>query len=165
MNARTLSVAMTLTAVLLVDASAAWAGPHGRGKGPGHGRMLSPEMLERAADRLGLDDATLKSVKDQAYAAQKEMITLKADLQRARLDLRRMLDGEQPDRSQVMSQVDTVSKLQTALHKKRLGLMLDIRAMLTPDQVKQLKSMRGEMRSWKRQRRMERKRRRAERGQ
>ncbi len=135
MKARALSL-MMLSAVLLVG-GAAWAGPGGRGPDA----LLDPGRLDRAAERLGLDDGTLAKVKARAYAAQKEAITAKAELKVARIELHRLLDTDAPDKEAVLAQVERVGQLETALRRLKVSALLDIRGMLTPEQRAKLKTM------------------------
>lgn len=118
-------------------------GKHNKNK---HGLFTNARMLERAADKIGLDDNTLEQIKDKIYRGQKEAIGIESDLKSSKLDLNRELDSMNPDRSKVMSLLGRVGDLKTQLKKLRVGLMLDVRSMLSPEQIKQLKTMRRE---WK----------------
>ncbi|MEE2901507.1 MAG: periplasmic heavy metal sensor [Myxococcota bacterium] len=120
-------------------------GKHKRDK---HGMFMNTRLLERAADKIGLDDSTLEQIKDKIYRGQKESIEIEAELKSAKLDLSRELDSASPDRAKVMGLLDRVGDLKTRLKKQRVGLMLDVRSMLSPAQIKQLKTMRRE---WKAQ--------------
>ncbi|MCB9536241.1 MAG: periplasmic heavy metal sensor [Myxococcales bacterium] len=140
MNVRALSL-MMLSALLLAG-GVAWAGPGGRGPGGrGPDALLDPGRLDRAAERLGLDDATLEKVKARAYTAQKEAITAKAELKVARIELHRLLDTDAPDKKAVLAQVERVGQLETTLRRLKVSALLDIRALLTPEQRAQLKTM------------------------
>ncbi len=149
----------TLALICLLAPAAAYAGPRGGG---GAGRM-SPRMLAHAADALDLDDGTRTRVKDLVYAAQKAGIEMRARLKAAELELHRVLDGEAPDRAAVMKRVEEVGTIKVELAKHRFGLMLDVRALLTPDQVRKLKTMRNEFREHRRERRQRRRQRHRER--
>lgn len=110
------------------------------------GAKLNLRMLERAADRLGLDDATLKQIEDRVYEAEKRGIELKSQLELAKLELRRVLDQDAPDKAAAMKRIEDVGRLETALRKHQMGLMIDVKTMLTPDQRKMLRTLtrRGE---------------------
>ncbi|MCA9541384.1 MAG: periplasmic heavy metal sensor [Myxococcales bacterium] len=136
---------LTLLGLTLLLPAFAAARPHGGPGGPGGRGGPGPEMhlkmLEESAAKLGIDDATLGRIKEKVYAAEKEGIALQANLKTAEVDLRRQLDQEKPDRAAVMAQIDKVGAAHTALRKHKLGLMLDIRGLLTPEQQKGLKAM------------------------
>ena len=137
---------------LLLTAQTAQARPGGHGK---HGKHegLNPRMIERAADLLDLDEATRRQVKDLVYTSQKEAVAVRARLEEARIELRRLLDDPDPDRGAVMRRVEQVGDLQVTMRKNKLGLFLDVRALLTPEQVRKLKTMRHELREQRRSRR------------
>ena len=139
----------TLTAIAATTMFAMMASPamaeHGHGRGHGQGGfMMNPQMLERAAAKIGLDDNTLRLIKDKVYTAKKQSIPLKAELETTELELRRALDSDAPDRATVMKLVDSVGTLKTQLTKVKLGVMLDIKGMLTQEQIGKLKAMRHE---------------------
>jgi Spy/CpxP family protein refolding chaperone len=138
-------------------------GPHGRG-GPGGGveQLANPDRIDGIAERIGLDDATVKRIKDIVYDAHKEEIQLKAAMKTARVDLRRALDDDAPDRAKVMRLVERVGDAGVKHQQHRIGTMLDIRALLTPDQVKQLAQMRRERRMHRKKERKSRRERRDE---
>ena len=125
-------------------------GKHKKNK---HGLFMNARLLERAADKIGLDDGTLQQIKDKIYQGQKDSIEVEAELKSVKLDLHRELDSLNPERSKVMDLVGRAGELKTKLKKQRLGLMLDIRAMLSPSQIKQLKKLRHEWKSRKSERR------------
>ena len=126
-----------------------------------HGpKMFSPKMLEHAASKLGLDDATLTSIKERAHRGRKEGIPLKGVMEAARLDLKHALDSQSPDRSEVMRLAEAVGRAHIKMKQHHLNVMLDIREMLTPDQVKQLKTMRHELKAKRKRFRKQRRERR-----
>ncbi len=143
----TLHTLLTTTALVVgLGLGVAEARPGGHGRGHGGGPGFHPEMLERAAERIGLDDATLRQVKDKVYQAQKELIPLQAQLEALQLEKRHAMDAERPDRARIFGIIEQSNKLHMDLEKRRVGLMLDIHALLTPEQVAQLKKMRHEFR-------------------
>lgn len=139
--------ALVLAALLVAGGTAlARKGPGHRGGPDGPRAEFNLRMLERAAGQLGLDDATLSRIKDRVYESEKTGIDLKAKLELAKLELRRALGADEPVKADVMKRVAEVGDLETRLRQHQIGLMLDVRAMLTPEQRKQLKQMRGERR-------------------
>ncbi len=144
----TWATALVLGASLLFVGLAQAKGNKHSKRGPGG--MLTPRNIDRVASKLNLDEATVTKLKDRVYAAEKEGISLKAELENARLELRRTLDSAEPDRAEVMANIDAVGRLHTTLRKHKTGLMLDLRAMLTPGQRAELKSLMEKRRKrWK----------------
>ena len=56
-----------------------------------------------------------------------------------------------------MNLIDETGALHTKLKKHRIGLMLEIRSMLTPEQIKKVKRLRREFKSKHRRRKGDRK--------
>ena len=141
-------LALVLAALMAVGGVAlARKGPGGPGGHGGPKAELNLRMLERAAGQIGLEDATLSQIKDRVYESEKKGIDLKAKLELAKLELRRALDGDNPVKADVMKRVAEVGDLETRLRQHQIGLMLDVRALLTPEQRKQLKQIRSERRA------------------
>jgi len=144
----TWATALILGASLLFVGLAQAKGNKHSKRGPGG--MLTPRNIDRVASKLNLDEATVTQLKDRVYAAEKEGIGLKAQLEEARLELRRALDSAEPKRDVVMAKIDEVGRLHTAVRKHKTGLMLDLRAMLTPGQRAELKELMQKRRKrWK----------------
>ena len=137
---------MIVASMTLFAVPALAGGPHHRGhkkKGP---MFMNPKMLDRVAERINLDDTTLESIKAKVYEGKKAKIDLKAELDSKKLDLRHELDSQNPDRGKVMNLIDETGALHTKLKKLKIGLMLEIRSMLSPQQIKQMKKLRREFR-------------------
>lgn len=134
---QTMVVAAALVSLFVLIAPAA-AQPGRRGGPPAE---MNLRMLERAADRLGLDEATLDRIKLRVYEAEKVGIDLKAKFELAKLELRRALDADTADKAAVMGRIEEVGRLETELRKHQVGLMMDVHAMLTPEQRTKLKQM------------------------
>ena len=112
--------------------------------GPGMGKMFRPEMIDGLAAELGVADTVVKQIKDKAYKADQDAIKLRADLDSARLEMRRMMDEDKPDQAKVLKQVEVVGGLETELKKNRIRLLLSVRELLTPDQRKKLQKIMAE---------------------
>jgi len=72
---------------------------------------------------------------------QRAAIRGRADLETAGLDLRKLLRAENPDRAAIGRQIDRIAMMRAEMQKGRVNAMLDMRAVLTPDQREK---MRGE---------------------
>ncbi|MCB9524612.1 MAG: periplasmic heavy metal sensor [Myxococcales bacterium] len=128
--------------------------PAAHARRPGHGGrgdgLMNPQAIERVAQRLGLEEAVVARLKDKLFAAKARSIELKAELETARLSLKRELDQAEPDRAAAMKAIEEVGRLRTELRKLKTGALLDVRAELTPAQREQLKAMRSEFRERRR---------------
>ena len=136
---RALTLALPLAlALCTLAATLAHAGPGQRGE---HGPGADVRLLERSAEQLGLDEATLARIKDRVYEAEKIGIDLKAQLKLQKLELRRALDDDNHAKADVMKRIEEVGRLETELRKHQIGLMIDVRAMLTAEQRDALRKM------------------------
>lgn len=109
---------------------------------PGGGQgVLNPERIERIADRLGVSEDVASQMKSMVYEAKRTQIDLRATLEKNRVDLQEMIHSESPDEAAVMAKLDTIGLLQTKVKKLRIGTMLKVRALLTPEQRKLLRKM------------------------
>jgi Spy/CpxP family protein refolding chaperone len=119
--------------------SAAWdhgsMGPGGPGmRGPG---LRGAEMRERHGAMMRELDLTKEQrdkVADLREKQERAAIRMRADLQTARLDLRRLMRADKPDRAAIDRQIDRMAQLGADMRKARVGMMLDVRALLTPEQ-------------------------------
>jgi Spy/CpxP family protein refolding chaperone len=131
-----ISKLIRLLAVLLAVAglAAPALGEHG------HLRKKPPldEILERNAERLGLDAETLAKIRAAADASRPEHERLEEELHALRLEMRALLSDDAPDPDAVMQLADRVGAAETALDKHRLATLLEIRGLLTPEQRREL---------------------------
>jgi len=112
------------------------AGEHGHG--PGHGKPPLDALLERHAARLALDAETLARIRAAADASRPEHERLAGALHALRQEMRQQLGEDAPDRDAVMALADRIGAAETALDKHRLATLLEIRALLTPVQRREL---------------------------
>jgi Spy/CpxP family protein refolding chaperone len=106
--------------------------------GPGAG----PGMLGHMFQALDLTEAQRAKLADIHERQQRRDIQARADQEIARLDLRKAMDAEKPDAGAINTQIDRVAKLRTDMAKARVAALLEARALLTPEQQKQMHEMR-----------------------
>jgi Spy/CpxP family protein refolding chaperone len=147
---------IVLALLLLLAAPLAEAGekPHGRRHGP----PPLDAILERNAERLGIDAETLARIRATADAYRPEHDRLKDEVHALRRELRGLLEAESPDREAVMAVADRIGATETALDKHRLATLLEVRAMLTPEQREELVSIFEERRRERHERKKDRER-------
>lgn len=105
----------------------------------------NPRMIER----LKLTDDQRKAMDQILYEHREKLIDLRANLEKAELAMEPMMSADQPDRAAMEAQIDKVVQARAALERANSLFLLDIRMKLTADQWKQLRDMRGEMRSYR----------------
>ena len=132
MDKRWRFVGMTCLALSLVGGMIAY-GESGAGRG-GHHFGRGGARLEQMVESLGLDEKSMTEVKKILDASKAKRQELFAKLHEAHEHMRSLLEQEQPDEASVMAQADTIGALETEGRKQRLQTMLQVRALLTPEQ-------------------------------
>jgi Spy/CpxP family protein refolding chaperone len=115
-----------------------------RDRGPRPER--AEELIGDHADELGLDQNTREQISQIVERSQREADKLRRAHQQAGRTLRQLLELDEPDEQAVMNQADIVGGLEAQRLKQRIGAMLEIRALLTPEQRRKLVELRGEER-------------------
>jgi Spy/CpxP family protein refolding chaperone len=95
-------------------------------------------FIAEYAERLGLNQETLRTIHTIVDASRAQGETLRADLRQAYAQMRALLSQEEPNEAAVMQQADAIGALELAARKQRLQVMLRIRALLTPVQRQEL---------------------------
>ena len=116
-------------------------GPGGHPGKPDKMEMFKPEVLEDAAEKIGANAQTIVKIKDLAYNANKELIGLRAEMERAHLEMKRLMDLDSPDEKLILQQIDKTGAVEIKLRKNRISLILAVRKLLTPDQRTKLKQL------------------------
>ncbi len=136
MNTQLVRIVLPCLAVLMSIPMLGQAKP---GQRDGAGPRMDLVRLERMAEKLELDDATLSAIKKKLYAAQEVGIKLRGDLESAQLKVRQSMDQDEPNRDEVMANLEKLSAAQLKLRKHRTGVLLDVQAHLTPEQRKKVR--------------------------
>jgi len=110
-----------------------------------HGRGGPDRWIERHAEKLGIDDATLEQINQIVAASRGEAEAISKEHRQARDVMHEMLEREDPDTGAVMKQADVIGEIDVRKHKHRLATMLKIRAKLTPEQRSELSAMKDKM--------------------
>jgi len=114
------------------------AGMGHRGMGPGrmgHGGM----GMHRRFAQLDLSDAQREKLRDLHEAAMRKAIQRRADLQLARMDLHKLMRADKQDPAAVNAQIDKLARMHAENMKAHFETMRQAKALLTPEQLKQLK--------------------------
>ncbi|SYZ74291.1 exported hypothetical protein [Candidatus Zixiibacteriota bacterium] len=147
---------MTAGILLLAPAAFAQKGQccgqgMGMGKGMGmgmhqgrSGNGMGMMMFQGMADKLGLDDKQ----KDQIMKLQEDhrlaMIDKRAELEKAQVKLRSMMTNNAPDKD-ILAAMDKIGLMKTDIQKARFEHMRQVKAVLTPEQLKKWQEMKPGM--------------------
>lgn len=90
--------------------------------------------LLQKADELQLTDDQIEKIRANSFSHQKEMIQLKADLQRAKLEQRELMLANKIDKKGVLKKAETISAIKAQMAQKKLAGRIDRLNMLTDKQ-------------------------------
>lgn len=122
--------------------------PPGDERGPddggGPGGMNPREglrLLKEHAKELGISDATLGQIKELARKGRDSRSPLDDRLEDARDKIRELMQSDSPDRAKVMAAIEEAGRAEIALRQHDVEVLLQIRALLTPEQREAVKKM------------------------
>ena len=105
-------------------------------------KLFSAEKMSNTARKLNINEATTLLIRARVVAGNKES----RPLRKATKALRHKLDTElqriEADHEEVMRLVTHVGVAQIEQRKHNIKVLLDVRAMLKPDQIEQLNKLR-----------------------
>lgn len=118
------------------------------GRGPTHGGMGFGAWWKNSETvaKLQLSDDQVKKIQAAFHNHRLKLVDLRADLEKQELQLRPLLDADQPDEQKVAAQIDQITVARGRLEKENALMMLGIRRVLTVDQWKKLQAMKAERR-------------------
>jgi hypothetical protein len=102
--------------------------------------------MEEHAARLGLDDETREAIAAIVDESREQARELHGELRDLHREMRDLLSQETPVEADVMPQAEAIGRVETELHKHRLGTLIKIRALHTPEQREELARIREETR-------------------
>jgi Spy/CpxP family protein refolding chaperone len=105
-----------------------------------HGRWWNnPKVVER----LKLTDEQRKTFDGILLEHREKLIDLRANVEKAELEMESLIGTDQPDEARILSQIDKVAQSRAELEKANARFLLAIRNKLTPEQWKQVQAYRA----------------------
>jgi len=114
-------------------------GAMGRGMGGDPGMEHAARMLRQ----LDLTPEQQKKVADIHERAQRTAIQAEADRKLATMDLQKLIHDEHPDQAKIDAQIDKLAQVRVQMVKSRVAALLEVRALLTPEQLKKWHELRA----------------------
>ena len=96
------------------------------------------------AKKLQLSDGQISQLDQTFYDHKVKLIDFTADMEKQDLKLQTLLDADVPNEGQIESQVDQVLSARGKLEREFTLMNLDLRKVLSLEQWRQLKSIRGQ---------------------
>jgi periplasmic protein CpxP/Spy len=140
--------------------AAALAAAQGSGGGPGMGSGFGDHRppMERAfqfdgtrgqfwnnpkiVDKLKLTDDQRKAMDGILQDHKMTLIDLRANLEKAEVEMQPLMRADQPNESAILAQIDRIAQARAELEKANARFLLAIRSKLTPEQWKQVQDFR-----------------------
>lgn len=138
-------LALSLVILLWVVSPIAWAQdarpapPHD----PIGEQVLPPELIMQNQRAIGLTDAQRSGVLAEIKRAQALLVDREWELQRAMGRLVELLGVDKPDEKAVSTQLDAVLALEHDIKQAHLTLAVRLKNLLTPEQQRTLRELRG----------------------
>jgi Spy/CpxP family protein refolding chaperone len=137
-----------IAAILIVIPFIATPGP-ALAKGPfgerGPGRHME-HFLEQEAEELGLDDETKATIRKLLEEGREQAREFDDALHEARSVVHDLLSQDVADEEAVMRQAEIIGQIETERSKHRLKTLMEIHALLTPEQRALLREKREQKR-------------------
>lgn len=110
-------------------------GPHGD-----HGHWWNkPEIVEK----LKLTEDQRKAMDDILLQHREKLIDLRANVDKAELEMEPLMRSAQPNENQILGQIDKVAQARAELEKANARFLFALRGKLTPEQWKQVQEFRA----------------------
>jgi Spy/CpxP family protein refolding chaperone len=151
----------TAVAALACMGTMAWAGPgegrgdgeQGRGEramGPGGPQAMGARMLQRVmenpevAKKLGITEEQAAALQTSFYEQEKKMVALQSEAELAQIEVRRLMDQDDPSAETLMAAIDKAGAARTAIQKASVEQRLAVRKIVGPETMKKIKQQLGE---------------------
>ena len=100
--------------------------------------LIPPRLIMRHMDKLNLSEDQINQLKTLMKATQNQALDLEIDLNQAMGKLENLLK-ESGDQDVTLAQADRVMSVESKLKRTRLALALQVKRLLTSDQLKIIK--------------------------
>lgn len=128
-------LALTIATLALAGIASAQVGS-GFGRGYGLGlRWATPEVLKQ---QIGLTDEQVKKIAELRTEHLNKVSKLATELAAKRAELRALWLAEKPDENRIRELTEQIAKLQAELATERTNFQLEVRKILTPEQLSKL---------------------------
>lgn len=110
-----------------------------------------PRGMMGVAEELNLTDDQIEKMEAFRFEHQKAMIQKRADLKTARLELKELMRKAKVDRKAAISRQEKISSVRSETARMKLDHRLQVRDLLSEDQVKKWQEFHREKRSFGRE--------------
>jgi len=129
-----------ITLVLLAAAAAVAQQPP---EDPIGQQLFPPELIMSQSQKLRLDEKQRTTIKNEVQRAQSKFFDLQWELKEASDAMVQMLQQTPVEEARVLEQADKVMGYEREIKKIHLSMLIRIKNSLTPEQIAQLRQLRG----------------------
>jgi len=127
--------------------------------------LFSGSMLLKFKDEIGLTEEQVSKIEKMSNLFQEAVIRQQADIKVKGLKLRSYLKEEKVDRKKMETMIREIAKMRTDMQVDHMNYLLDLKELLTPEQIEKIESLKKERRHKRMEKRKYFKEGRGERGQ
>jgi Spy/CpxP family protein refolding chaperone len=106
--------------------------------------LFSGSMLLKFKDEIGLTAEQVGKIEKMSDLFQEAAIRKQADIKIKGLKVRSYLKEEQVDRKQMEKMIREIAKMRTDLQVDHMNYLLDLKDLLTPEQIAKIESLKKE---------------------
>ncbi len=115
-------------------------------------QFVRPRLLMRYRKELGLTKEQRTKIKQHVKDAQSKSIDVQFELDQEMQKLKDLVSNDKVDKKAAIAQANKVMGLESQMKSLQLGLMIDIKNELTPEQIEKIKDYRQKQRKRRRDR-------------
>jgi Spy/CpxP family protein refolding chaperone len=104
--------------------------------------LVPPELIMAHSSDLGLAEKQRAAIKSEVQKAQSKFIDAQWDMKEETEKMVKLLQQTPADEARILEQADKVMALEREIKKTQLALLIRIRNVLTPEQVRKLEELR-----------------------
>lgn len=108
--------------------------------------LFSGSMLLKFKDEIGLTEEQASKIEKMSDLFQEAVIRKQADIKVEGLKVRSYLKEEKVDRKKMETMIREVAKMRTDLQVGQMNYLLDLKDLLTPEQIEKIESLKKERR-------------------
>jgi Spy/CpxP family protein refolding chaperone len=122
--------------------------------------LFPAKVLLRMKDRIPLTEDQVQQIEKMRMSVDEYIVRANADIKVQDMRLDSYLKGDKINRSEVEKMVRNIAKMKTDLHVAHINHLLDLRDLLSEEQIKKIEEVKTQMRHRFMERRAERRKRR-----
>mgnify|MGYP001118586031 CR=1 FL=1 len=120
--------------------------------------LFSAQILLKLKERINLTKDQVRTIEKMRDAHQESAIKRTADIKVLELKIGSYMEKEKINRGKLEKMLRQVAAMKTDLTVANINYLLDLRDLLTPEQIKKVESVKGEMRQMRMKRGFQKKR-------